>query len=108
MLGQEGIKSHKSWMIQLEGFEQDNGDFVQRTKLNAQALALWEKYQPVAVSASFGKYVHLQAYFPQMPKAIYYSATKRPSLKKTFMRQHMRRDNSVKIFMVDEYDWINL
>lgn len=91
-----------------EGFDQDNNDPTIRTKLNADALALWEKYHPTAISASFGKYAYLQTYFPNVPKAIYYSATKRPSIKKNFMRRHMRRDKSVKIFMVDEYDWINL
>ena len=38
-----------------------------------------------------------------MPKAIYYSATVRPSLKKTFMKRQMATDPSVRIFMLDEY-----
>jgi hypothetical protein len=91
-----------------DGFDQDQNDPETRAKLNAQALALWEEYQPLAVSASFGKYAYLRAYFPNMQKAIYYSATQRPSIKKAWMRKHMQKDPSVKIFMTDEYTWINL
>ncbi len=91
-----------------EGFEQDDNDPARREALNQAALTLWEEYQPTAVSASFGKYPVLKAYFPQMPKAIYYSNTVRPSLKKTFMARQMQKDPSVKIFMLDEYNWINL
>ena len=90
-----------------EGFEQDQADPKIRARLNKQALDLWQEYRPAAVSASFGKYTYLRAYFPQMPKAIYYSSTQRPSLKKSFMRKHMQSDPSVKIFMTDEYTWIN-
>lgn len=91
-----------------DGFEQDNQNPARRNTLNKQALALWEEYQPVAAVASFGKYGHLKAYFPQMPKAIYYSSTRRPSLKKPLMKQHIQKDPSVKIFMLDEYTWFNL
>lgn len=91
-----------------EGFEEDHQDPQKRAELNAQVLALWQEYQPAAVSASFGKYGHLRAYYPNMPKAIYYSATRRPSLKKYFMAAHMQKDPSVQIFMTDEYTWINL
>ncbi len=91
-----------------DGFDQDHNDPEVRAKLNADVLVLWEEYQPLAVSASFGKYAYLQAYFPNMAKAIYYSATQRPSLKKYLMRRHLRRDPSVRIFMTDEYDWVNL
>ena len=90
-----------------EGFEEDNQDPSKRAKLNAQALEEWQEYQPSAVAASFGKYAYLRAYFPHMPKAIYYSATQRPSIKKFFMRRHLQKDPSVRIFMTDEYDWIN-
>lgn len=92
----------------LEGFDEDNNNPRLRAQLNTDMLALWEEYKPLAVSASFGKYAYLRAYFPNMPKAIYYSATKRPSIKKPFMRRHMEKDPSVKIFMTDEYSWINL
>ena len=91
-----------------DGFDQDANDPATRTQLNENLLSLWQQYQPMAVSASFGKYAFLQAYFPNTPKAIYYSATQRPSIKKFFMRRHMAQDPSVKIFMTDEYDWINL
>lgn len=92
----------------IEGFDEDKNDATTRAQLNARMLALWEEYKPLAVSASFGKYAYLRAYFPNMPKAIYYSATQRPSIKKSFMRRHMAQDPSVKIFMTDEYSWINL
>ena len=96
-------------LLQLpEGFEEDENDPQKRAELNAQALVLWQEYQPAAVSASFGKYGHLKAYFPNMPKAIYYSATVRPSLKKNLMSAKMKQDPSVLIFMVDEYTWVNL
>ena len=89
-------------------FDQDLNKPAIRATLNAKVLALWKEYQPHALAASFGKYAYLQTYFPNMPKAIYYSATQRPSIKKPFMRQHMDKDSSVKIFMTDEYTWINL
>lgn len=91
-----------------DGFNQDQANRATRDELNKKIIALWEQYHPLALSASFGKYAYLRAYFPQVPKAIYYSATKRPSIKKFFMRRHMKQDPSVKIFMTDEYDWINL
>lgn len=94
-------------LLQLpEGFEQDGGDASRRSLFNTQVLALWEKYHPVAVAASFGKYGSLRTYFPQMPKAIYYSSTARPSLKKALMSARMKKDPSVRIFMTDEYTYL--
>ena len=86
-----------------DGFDEDDNNPQKRRALNAKALKEWQEYQPHAVSASFGKYAYLRAYFPNMPKAIYYSATVRPSLKKTFMKRQMATDPSVRIFMLDEY-----
>ncbi len=86
-------------------FDKDGGDPQTRKEINEKTLQLWEEYKPAAVSASFGKYPYLRAYFPNMPKAIYYSSTVRPSLKKPFMVNHMEEDPSVKIFMIDEYTW---
>lgn len=91
-----------------DGFDQDQNNPATRAQLLANTLTLWEEYQPAALSASFGKYAYLRAYLPNLPKAIYYSATQRPSIKKFFMRRHMAQDPSVKIFMTEEYDWINL
>lgn len=88
-----------------ESFDKDFSDPQNRKEINQNALQEWQKYQPAAVSASFGKYPYLRAYFPKMPKAIYYSSTKRPSLKKPFMVRHMKEDPSVKIFLLDEYTW---
>ncbi len=94
-------------LLQLpEGFETDQADPALRAQLNAHALALWEEYRPVAVSSNFGKYGHLRTYFPNMPKAIYYSSTKRPSLKKPLMARYFKKDPSVKIFMTDEYTYL--
>lgn len=93
-------------LLQLpDGFDEDGKDPAKRAQINRQALAEWTEYRPAAVSASFGKYPYLRAYFPDMPKAVYYSATRRPSLKKPFMARHMKEDSSVKIFMIDEYTW---
>jgi len=91
-----------------DGFDKDTNTPSVRVQLNTNLLELWKEYKPLAISASFGKYAYLRAYFPNMPKVIYYSATKRPSIKKAFMRKHMEQDPSVKIFMTDEYSWINL
>lgn len=105
LLAQRGL----NLLLQLpEGFDDDGANEKKRAEINQLALALWEKYHPAAVSASFGKYGYLRAYFPNMPKAIYYSATVRPSLKKPLMAARMQKDPSVKIFMTDEYTWIPL
>ncbi len=94
-------------LLQLpEGFNEDRGNPARRVELNRQLALLWQKYTPVAVSASFGKYTTLRAYFPAMPKAIYYSATVRPSLKKYLMSRRMQQDPSVKIFMTEEYTYL--
>lgn len=86
-------------------FDDDSADPQKRKEINEKALKQWQEYLPAAVSASFGKYPYLRDYFPNMPKAIYYSSTIRPSLKKPFMIKHMKEDPSVKIFMIDEYTW---
>ena len=102
LINQRGLQL----LLQLpESFDQDENDPKTRHELNQNAMQQWEEYRPAAVSASFGKYPYLRAYFPEMPKAIYYSSTKRPSLKKPFMVRHMEEDPSVKIFMLDEYTW---
>lgn len=97
-------KKNLGLLLQIpEGFEEDGGDPAHRQTLNAQALQEWQQYRPAAVAASFGKYPFLKAYFPNMPKAIYYSGTVRPSYKKPLMKRHMLKDPSVRIFMLDEY-----
>ena len=101
-LKQKGL----SLVLQIrEGFDQDGKDPKRRNEINRETLAEWEEYRPAAVSASFGKYPFLRGYFPNMPKAIYYSTTRRPSLKKAFMARRLREDPSVKIFLIDEYTW---
>lgn len=99
---------HKGLALLLQlrpGFDQDGNNPKRRDEINRETLAEWEEYRPAAVSASFGKYPFLRGYFPHMPKAVYYSTTRRPSLKKTFMAKRMQEDPSVKIFLIDEYTW---
>lgn len=86
-----------------DSFDKDGHSTAKRTQLNQLLSSQLQEYQPQAVAASFGKYKYLQAYFPNVRKAIYYSSTKRPSLKKTFMQQAFDKDPSVIIFMTDEY-----
>ena len=86
-------------------FDSDLGDPQTRKEINQKTLQQWKEYRPAAVSAVFDQYPYLRAYFPEMPKAIYYASTKRPSLKKPFMLRHMKEDPSVKIFILTEYTW---
>ncbi|MBR3632455.1 MAG: hypothetical protein IKN49_05315 [Elusimicrobiaceae bacterium] len=67
-----------------------------------------EEIQPWGISSGMGLYPYLKAYFPNYPKAICYNTTKRPSLKKYFMRRLIAKDPSVRIFLTDEYNWDNL
>lgn len=102
LINQKGL----ALLLQLtDGFDEDEKDPAKRAEINRRALAEWTEYRPAAVTASFGKYPYLRAYFPDMPKAVYYSATRRPSLKKPFMVRHIQKDPSVRIFMIDEYTW---
>lgn len=88
-----------------EGFS-DDVDAVERESKNNELEILWNKYKPVAIVGSFGKYQALQAYAPNMPKAIYYSSTTRPSFKKIFMQKNFSKDSSVKIFMQEAYTFL--
>ncbi len=93
-------------LLQLpDDFDSDLGDPQTRKEINQKTLQQWKEYRPAAVSAVFDQYPYLRAYFPEMPKAIYYASTKRPSLKKPFMLRHMKEDPSVKIFILTEYTW---
>lgn len=93
-----------SLLLQIpDGFDKDGQNAARRAQLNQLLADQLAQYKPQAVSASFGKYKYLQAYFPNVRKAIYYSSTKRPSLKKTFLQQAFDKDPSVIIFMTDEY-----
>jgi len=102
------IKKRKlGLLLQLPaGFTDDGRSPERRKQINENFLKLWKEYQPAAVAASFGKYQTLKTYFPNLPKAVYYSSTKRPSLKKTFMTRNMKKDPSVKIFLLDEYTFL--
>lgn len=86
-----------------DDFAEDNGNPATRTVHNAQLEELLRRYQPLAISASFGKYPYLRTYFPQYNKAIYYSTTVRPSLKKYFLARAMLQDPTVLVWMQDEY-----
>lgn len=94
-------------LLQLpSGFSQEEKDPAARSELNKKLTALIRQYEPVAISASFGKYRLLRAYFPDLPKAIYYSSAKSQRLKKYFMRKQFEKDPSVKIFMLEEYTYL--
>lgn len=94
-------------MLQLmNGFNEDENSITKRQAINLALQTQWQEYKPAAVTASFGKYAALKSYFPNAAKAIYYSATVRPTLKKTFMKKSMKADDSVKIFMLDEYTFL--
>ena len=94
-------------LLQLpEEFTHDGNNAQRRAELNARLAGLVTQYRPVAVSASFGKYPLLHGYFPSLPKAIYYTTVRRPSLKKYFIRKHFEQDPSVKIFLLEEYTFL--
>lgn len=67
-----------------------------------------EDIRPLAISSGMGIYPYLAAYFPNYYKAICYNTTKRPSLKKFFMRRALHKDPTVIMFLNDEYDWDNI
>lgn len=95
-----------SILLQLpDGFDKDDSSPQKRQRLNQLLADQLQQYQPQAVVGSFGKYKYLQAYFPNTRKAIYYSSTKRPSLKKTYLQEAFDKDPSVIIFMTDEYNF---
>ncbi|WP_428898320.1 hypothetical protein Dip518_000513 [Parelusimicrobium proximum] len=86
-----------------EGFDRDGGDPAKRRELNARLKAEIEKYEPFAIGASAGKYPYLKTYFPNMNKAIHYSTSKAPTLKKYFVARKLLSDPSVKLVVTDEY-----
>lgn len=59
--------------------------------------------QPIAISGGISSYHMFKTYFPNYRKAIYYTTTKRPSLKKVFLIRFMKNDPQVAIFLTDEY-----
>lgn len=63
------------------------------------------RLQPMALSGGISSYPMFKTYFPNYRKAIYYTTTKRPSLKKYFLKRFMKRDPQVAIFLIDEYSF---
>ncbi|MGB2579634.1 hypothetical protein AAIR98_001553 [Elusimicrobium simillimum] len=92
----------------IDSFDKDGGDPARREEINAEMQAEIEKYKPFAIVASLGKYPYLRTYFPNMKKAIHYSTTKRPSIKKILIERKMLKDPKAEFFMVDEYTYIPL
>ena len=86
-----------------DGFHEDGANPEKRRALNAQLEELLQRYHPLAVVGSFGKYPYLKAYFPKYNKAVYYSTTVRPSLKKYFLSRAMFDDPTVSLWLQDEY-----
>jgi len=81
----------------------------EKTKvLIAQTEEKLKKIRPNAIATVIGQYPYLALYFPHYDKAVYYNTTKRPSLKKFFLKRFMKKDPKVSIFMTDEYDDIDL
>lgn len=80
----------------------------QTAELVKQTQQRIDEIKPLAISSGMGIYPYLRAYFPNYNKAICYNTTKRPSLKKFFMRRKIHQDPSVIMLLNDEYDWDNL
>ena len=90
----------------ITGFEK-NMTPQQTADLVAKTQQRIDEIKPLAISSGMGIYPYLKAYFPNYYKAICYNTTKRPSLKKFFMRRQMRKDPTVIMFLNDEYNWDN-
>ena len=91
----------------ITGFEKDMTT-QQASELVAQTQKRIDDIKPLAISSGMGLYPYLKAYFPNYNKAICYNTTKRPSLKKYFMRREIAKDPTVIMFLNDEYNWDNL
>ncbi len=103
LLSQNGLNV----ILFVTGFEkkmtpQQTADLVAHTQ---QCI---DEIHPLAISSGMGLYPYLKAYFPNYYKAICYNTTKRPSLKKYFMRRAIQKDPSVIMLLNDEYNWDNL
>ena len=94
-------------ILQIIGFYKENLDERQTAEKVAEIQRLIDRIQPLAISSGMGNYPYLKTYFPHYPKAICYNTTKRPSLKKRFMKRQMQKDPSVIMLLTDEYDWDN-
>ena len=101
------VKNGLNVILLVTGFEKNLSQektekLVQKTKQRI------EEIHPLAISSGMGIYPYLAAYFPNYYKAICYNTTKRPSLKKFFMRRAIqKKDPSVIMFLNDEYNWDN-
>lgn len=94
-------------ILQITGFYKENLDARQTAAKVSEIQRQIDLIKPLAVSSGMGNYPYLKTYFPLYPKAVCYNTTKRPSLKKRFMKRQMQKDSSVIMFLTDEYDWDN-
>lgn len=94
-------------ILQITGFYKENLDARQTASKVAEIQRQIDLIKPLAISSGMGNYPYLKAYFPRYPKAVCYNTTKRPSLKKRFMKRQMQKDPSVIMLLTDEYDWDN-
>ncbi len=103
LLSQNGLHV----ILFITGFYKENLSPEQTQALVDKINQQIEEIHPLALASGMGNYPYLKAYFPQYYKAICYNTTKRPSLKKHFMRRLMRQDPHVIMYLTDEYSWDN-
>ncbi len=101
------VKNGLNVILFITGFEKDMTP-QQIAELVAKTQKRIDQIKPLAISSGMGIYPYLKAYFPNYYKAICYNTTKRPSLKKYFMRRELpKHDPTVIMLLNDEYNWDN-
>ena len=100
------VKNGLNVILFITGFEKKMSA-EETAALVAKTQKRIDEIKPLAISSGMGIYPYLKAYFPNYYKAICYNTTKRPSLKKYFMRREIRKDPTVIMLLNDEYDWDN-
>lgn len=101
------VKNGLHVILCITGFDK-NMTPEQTAKLVAKTQKRIDEIKPLAISSGMGIYPYLKTYFPNYYKAICYNTTKRPSLKKFFMRREIHKDPTVIMLLNDEYDWDNI
>jgi hypothetical protein len=86
------------------GFDDDGGSATKREEMSQAIVDAIEQYQPYAIVANAKRYPWVQAYFPNVKKALYYSNIIRPSFYKLFMVKRLMQEQSVDMILIDEYD----
>ena len=104
LLAQNGLHV----ILFVTGFYKKNLSAEQTQALIDKIQQQIQEIQPLALASGMGNYPYLKTYFPNYYKALCYNTTKRPSLKKFFMRRLMKKDPTVIMLLNDEYNWDNL